>query len=167
MDGVAATRVITADAFSTSPDRPVKVLVLTTYHVDEAVYGALRAGASGFLLKDAAPTELIQAVRVVAAGDAWLDPTVARGLLAEFAARPEPAARTPAELSQLTPREREVLVQIAHGLSNAEVASALFIGEGTVKTHLGRVLTKLGLRDRAQAVATAYRSGLMTLPPQP
>jgi len=160
-DGVEATRRITADGFSHGCDHPVKVLILTTYHVDEAVYSALRAGASGFLLKDAAPTELVAAVRAVAAGEAWLHPAVARNLLAEFAARPESRLPAPAELKQLTAREREVLVLVAHGLSNTEIASQLYVGEATVKTHFGRVLMKLGLRDRAQAVATAYQSGLV------
>lgn len=137
------------------------MLVLTTYNVDEAVYSALRAGASGFLLKDAAPEELIQAIHAVAAGGAWLDPAVTPRLLEEFAARPESPSPTPVEMQQLTPREREVLVLTAHGLSNSEIASHLFIGEATVKTHLGRVLMKLGLRDRAQAVTAAFQSGLV------
>ncbi|MBO3103496.1 response regulator [Cellulomonas fengjieae] len=157
MDGVEATRALVEDG-----DGVVRVLVLTTYHVDDAVYAALRAGASGFLLKDAAPESLIAAVRAVADGDAWLDPVVAKGLLAEFAARPDPLRRSPGDLARLTPREREVLVLVAHGLSNTEIASRLFIGEATVKTHLGRVMVKLGLRDRAQAVAIAYRSGLVS-----
>jgi DNA-binding NarL/FixJ family response regulator len=160
-DGVEATRQITADGFSEHPDDPVKVLVLTTYHVDETVYAALRAGASGFLLKDAAPQDLAAAVRAVAAGEAWLDPAVARGLLREFAARPDTTGPTPDELRRLTAREREVLVLVAHGLSNAEISARLVVGEATVKTHLGRVLLKLGLRDRAQAVAAAYQSGLV------
>jgi DNA-binding NarL/FixJ family response regulator len=161
MDGVEATRLATADTFAADRDRPVKVLVLTTYNADETVYAALRAGASGFLLKDAAPAELVAAVRAVAAGDGWLDPSVTRAMLHEFAARPQPCVRTPAELARLTPREREVLVLVAHGLSNTEIAGRLFIGEGTVKTHLGRILVKLSLRDRAQAVATAYQTGLV------
>ncbi|WP_233558716.1 response regulator [Micromonospora radicis] len=155
VDGVAATRAIAAD------DTGVRVLVLTTYHVDDAVRAALRAGASGFLLKDAVPAELTMAVRAVAAGEAWLDPAVTRSLLTEFAAlgaQPGPAA---AELARLTDRERQVLVQMAYGLSNAEIAARLHIGDATVKTHVGRVLMKLGLRDRAQAVAAAYRGGLM------
>ncbi|MFI7025995.1 response regulator [Micromonospora sp. NPDC049900] len=154
-DGVAATRQITADAAE------VRVLVLTTYHVDDAVRAALRAGASGFLLKDAVPDELTMAVRAVAAGEAWLDPAVTRTLLTEFAALGEHRAPTTAELDRLTDRERQVLVQMAHGLSNAEIAARLHIGDATVKTHVGRVLMKLGLRDRAQAVAAAYRGGLM------
>jgi DNA-binding NarL/FixJ family response regulator len=161
VDGVEATRRITADGFSGSADGPITVLILTTYHVDDAVYSALRAGASGFLLKDAAPTELVAAVRAVAAGEAWLDPAVARGLITEFAARPERNLPTPAELRQLTPRETEVLVLVAHGLSNTEIAAHLVVGEATVKTHFGRVLMKLGLRDRAHAVVAAYQSGLV------
>lgn len=162
MDGVEATRRITADGFSADPDTPIKVLILTTYHADSAVYAALRAGASGFLLKDAAPEELLSAVRVVASGEAWLHPAVARGLLAEFAARPEPRAPDPEMMSRLTAREREVLTLVAGGLSNAEIAEQLVVGQVTVKTHFGRVLMKLGLRDRAQAVVAAYESGLVT-----
>jgi DNA-binding NarL/FixJ family response regulator len=160
-DGVEATRRIAGDTFSADPDRPVKVLVLTTYNVDETVYAALRAGASGFLLKHAAPAELVGAVRAVAAGDGWLDPAITRQLIGEFAARPQTQVPTPAELDQLTARECEVLVLVAHGLSNAEIADWLVIGEGTVKTHFGRILMKLGIRDRAQAVATAYQTGLV------
>jgi DNA-binding NarL/FixJ family response regulator len=160
-DGVEATERITGDTFSRDPDRPVKVLILTTYNIDETVYAAIRAGASGFLLKHAAPAELVRAVEMVAAGDGWLDPAVTGRLLREFAARPESTMPSPAELAQLTPREREVLVFVAHGFSNAEIAERLFIGEGTVKTHLGRILMKLGLRDRAQAVAAAYQCGLV------
>jgi DNA-binding NarL/FixJ family response regulator len=138
----------------------VRVLILTTYHVDDAVHGALRAGASGFLLKDAVPAELVMAIRAVAAGEAWLDPAVAQGLLADFVARPTPVA-TPAAMRGLTEREREVLVLAARGLSNEEIAATLVIGEATVKTHLGRVLMKLGVRDRTQAVVAAYQSGLV------
>ncbi|WFE26865.1 response regulator transcription factor [Solwaraspora sp. WMMD791] len=161
MDGVAATREITSDDFAADPDRPVRVIILTTYHVDETVYAALRAGASGFLLKDAAPAELALAVRAATAGEAWLDPAVARTLIDDLTARPEPSIGVPGRLSALTGRERDVLVLVAHGLSNAEVARRLLVGEATVKTHLGRVLIKLGLRDRAQAVALAYQSGLV------
>ena len=161
VDGVEATRQIAADGFSKNADRQVKVLILTTYHADETVYAALRAGASGFLLKDAAPEELTQAVQAVAGGEAWLHPAVARRLLDEFAARPDPHTPTPAEMQQLTAREREVLVLVAHGLSNGEIAVRLFVGEATVKTHLARVFVKLGLRDRAQAVVAAFQSGLV------
>jgi DNA-binding NarL/FixJ family response regulator len=161
MDGVEATRRVTSDSFSRHPDRTVKVLILTTYNLDETVYAALRAGASGFLLKEAVPAELARAVRAIAAGDGWLDPAITLGLLKEFAARPDSHLPTPAQLEQITPREREVLALIAYGLSNAEVAERLFISEGTVKTHYGRTLMKLGLRDRAQAVAVAYHTGLV------
>jgi DNA-binding NarL/FixJ family response regulator len=160
VDGVEATRSI-VDAAATDDATVVKVLILTTYHVGDAVYAALRAGASGFLLKDAAPDELVAAIRAVANGEAWLDPAVARGLLTEFAARPDPLRRTPDELRQLTPREQEVLVLVAHGLSNTEIATRLVVGEATVKTHISRVMMKLGLRDRAQAVVVAYQSGLV------
>ena len=163
LDGVAATRRI-VDELGGPPAaaRPVGVLILTAYHDDDTVYAALRAGAAGFVLKDAAPAELVSAVRAVADGDAWLHPNVARRLLDEFARRSDPTSPTPAELASLTPREREVLAAVAHGLSNSEVAAHLVVTEATVKTHLGRVLMKLGLRDRAQAVATAYRTGLVT-----
>jgi DNA-binding NarL/FixJ family response regulator len=161
VDGVEATRQITRDDFSQQTDRPVKVLILTTYHVDETVYAALRAGASGFLLKDAVPQELVTAIRAIAAGEAWLGPAVARRLLSEFAARPDPRVPTPVEMQALTPREREVLILVAHGLSNSEIADRLVVGDATVKTHLGRVLIKLGLRDRAQAIAAAFHSGLV------
>ncbi|MEU6819674.1 response regulator transcription factor [Streptomyces atriruber] len=160
-DGVEATRRITADRFSADPDRPIKVLMLTTYHLSESVYAALRAGASGFLLKDVVPAELVRSVHAVAAGGGWLHPAVTRELLREFVARPDSGVRTPGEMERLTPREREVLAMVAHGMSNAEVAERLVIGEATVKTHFGRVMTKLGLRDRAQAVAVAYQSGLV------
>jgi DNA-binding NarL/FixJ family response regulator len=159
MDGVEATRLITDDDFSVST--PVKVLILTTYNVDEVVYGALRAGASGFLLKDAAPSELVAALQALARGDGWLAPAVTAGLLREFAARPGRKPGRPAELERLTAREREVLALVAHGLSNLEIAEHLVVSEATVKTHLGRVITKLGLRDRAQAVVIAYQSGLV------
>lgn len=161
MDGIEATRAITADAFSADPDRPVKVLVLTTYNVDDTVLAAIRAGASGFLLKDSHPADFVRAIRAVAAGDGWLDPAITRCLLTDFATRPEPALRTPAELSQLTARETEVLVHVAHGLSNCEIADRMVVSEATVKTHLGRILVKLGLRDRLQAAVAAYQSGLV------
>lgn len=160
MDGVEITRrIVAATSHDGAPS--VKVLVLTTFHVDEAVYAALRAGASGFILKDAAPNELVAAVRALAAGEAWLDPAVARQLIDEFAARPETGLPTPAELQSLTNREREVLVLMAHGLSNAEISDHLVIGEGTTKTHVSRIFAKLGFRDRAQAVSTAYKCGLI------
>jgi DNA-binding NarL/FixJ family response regulator len=173
-DGVTATGRITGDACRETtgdpsgrdPGRPVRVLILTTYHIEDTVYAALRAGAAGFLLKDAAPAELAGAIRAIAAGGGWLHPTVARGLLAEFAARPEAGPGNPAALQHLTRRERDILVHVAQGLSNSDIATRLTISEGTVKTHLGRVLTKLGLRDRAQAVVVAYESGLVTPRPR-
>ncbi len=154
MDGIEATRRIT------SLDPGAKVLILTTFDLDEYVYEALRAGASGFLLKDRPPEELVAAVRIVAAGEALLAPSVTRRLIAEFASRPE-QVRAPEGLDELTEREREVLVLMAEGASNAEIARRLFVAETTVKTHVGHVLRKLGLRDRAQAVVLAYESGLV------
>ncbi|HET7235783.1 MAG TPA: response regulator transcription factor [Actinomycetota bacterium] len=154
MDGIEATRRLSV------ADPPARVLILTTFDLDEYVYEALRAGASGFLLKDRPSEELVAAVRVIAAGEALLAPSVTRRLIEEFAKRPG-AAGPPAGLDELTPREREVLVLMAHGLSNTEIATSLFVAETTVKTHVGRVLQKLRLRDRAQAVVLAYESGLV------
>ncbi|MEU1780880.1 MULTISPECIES: response regulator transcription factor [Streptomyces] len=161
MDGLEAARQIL------DPPRGVihrpKVLMLTTFDVDDYVYEALRAGASGFLLKDAPPADLISAVRVVAAGEALLAPSVTRRLIADFAKRPAPRRRSgTARPGGLTPRETEVLELIARGLSNQEIADRLVLAEQTVKTHVGRVLGKLSLRDRAQAVIFAYESGLVT-----
>jgi DNA-binding NarL/FixJ family response regulator len=158
MDGLEATRRIVA------LDRAegVRVLVLTTFDLDEYVYQALRAGASGFLLKDTPPADLLAAIRVVAAGDALLAPRVTRRLIAEFARRPEPSAVTPAALAALTDREREVLALVARGLSNAEIAELLVVSGATAKTHVSRVLAKLGARDRAQLVMLAYETGLVT-----
>ncbi len=153
-DGIEATRRIT-ELHPTA-----RILILTTFDLDEYVYEALRAGASGFLLKDRPSEELVAAVRVVAAGDALLAPSVTRRLIEEFAKRTP--VRSAAALGELTDREREVLVLIARGLSNAEIARSLFVAETTVKTHVGRVLQKLRLRDRAQAVVLAYESGLVT-----
>jgi DNA-binding NarL/FixJ family response regulator len=156
MDGIEATRRLAADG----DDRP-RVLMLTTFDLDEYVYDALRSGASGFLLKDVAAERLFDAVRVVAAGDALLAPAVTRRLIGEFARmRPRPAA-PPERLRELTPRETEVLRLVAEGLSNGEIAKRLVVSEETVKTHVSRVLMKLGLRDRTQAVVTAYESGLV------
>jgi DNA-binding NarL/FixJ family response regulator len=140
----------------------VRVLVLTIFDLDEYVYSALRAGASGFLLKDTPPADLLAAIRVVAAGDALLAPSVTRRLIAEFARRPEPSAVTPAELATLTDREREVLALVARGLSNAEIAELLVVSAATAKTHVSRVLAKLQARDRAQLVMLAYETGLVT-----
>jgi DNA-binding NarL/FixJ family response regulator len=155
LDGIAATRQLT-DRHDT------RVLVLTTYDLDEYVYDALQAGASGFLLKDTPPEQLAAGIRAVAAGEALLAPTVTRRLIEEFA-RVGPAQRTrPAALDELTPRELEVLRLLARGLSNAEIAASLVLGDTTVKTHVTHVLGKLGLRDRVQAVVLAYESGLVT-----
>ncbi|MEV3853220.1 response regulator transcription factor [Streptomyces sp. NPDC050095] len=160
MDGLAATREL-LDPPPGVVHRP-KVLMLTTFDVDDYVYAALRAGASGFLLKDAPPADLISAVRVVAAGEALLAPTVTKRLIEDFArTRPTRRDRSP-QLNGLTPRELEVLELIARGLSNQEIAQKLVLAEQTVKTHIGRVLAKLGLRDRAQAVIFAYESGLVS-----
>jgi DNA-binding NarL/FixJ family response regulator len=157
MDGLEATRRLLAPA----RDRP-KVLILTTFDLDDYVYEALRAGASGFLLKDAPADELVHAVRVVAAGEALLAPSVTRRLIAEFAARPRRDRPRPTELNALTPRETDVLRLIARGRSNTEIAADLVVAEQTVKTHIGRILGKLALRDRAQAVVFAYETGLIT-----
>jgi DNA-binding NarL/FixJ family response regulator len=161
MDGVEATRWITSDEVAESTGGTTAVLVVTTYLVDEAVYACLRAGASGFVLKDAAPAELVSAIRTVAEGESWLDPAVAALLIREFAHRPESALPPSSAVGHLTAREREVLVLMAHGLGNAEIAGHLVIEVGTVKTHVSRVLMKLGAHDRAQAVAVAYRSRLV------
>lgn len=160
MDGLAAARAL-LDPPVGVVHRP-KVLMLTTFDVDDYVYEALRAGASGFLLKDAPPADLISAVRVVAAGEALLAPSVTRRLIADFAQqRPAPRRNRSLRLKGLTPRETEVLELIARGLSNQEIAGRLVLAEQTVKTHIGRVLAKLQLRDRAQAVIFAYESGLV------
>jgi DNA-binding NarL/FixJ family response regulator len=152
-DGITATRAVVAGTAA-------RVLVLTTFDSDDYLFSALEAGASGFLLKNAEPEELVAAVRVVAAGGALLAPAVTRRVIERFAARPARATRSDLH-EQLTAREREVLVLVARGLSNTEIAEALVLGEATVKTHLGRVLAKLGLRDRVQAVVHAYESGLV------
>ena len=155
LDGIEATRQICAD-----PDNATSVLMLTTFDLDEYVYAAIRAGASGFLLKDAPPDDLIHAIRVVAGGDALLAPSVTRRLIEEFAARTAPETQ-PDGMDELTERELEVLKSLAAGLSNAEIAEALFVSEATVKTHVSHILTKLDLRDRVQAVVAAYESGLV------
>ncbi|MDR0346455.1 MAG: response regulator transcription factor [Nocardiopsaceae bacterium] len=155
LDGLQATRAISA-----LPDPP-KVLVLTTFDLDDYVYEALRAGASGFLLKDASARELAEAVRLVAAGDALLAPGVTRRLIAEFARLGAPRSPGRQQLDGLTERESEVLALVARGLSNAEIAGQLVVAEQTVKTHVSRILMKLGLRDRTQAVVLAYETGLV------
>lgn len=155
MDGLEATRLISSESSE------IKVIVLTTFDIDEYVYGALRAGASGFLLKDAPADDLVAAIRVVAGGDALLAPSVTRRIIERFAAGPDPN-RTVEGLDDLTDRETEVLRLVARGLSNSEIAEELFVSEATVKTHVSHVLTKLGIRDRVQAVVAAYESGLIT-----
>lgn len=164
VDGVAATQAVIDEGLTTRDGQPVGVIMLTTYHIDEAVYAALRAGASGFLLKDAASTEIVNAIRAVVAGEAWLDPAVARRLIDEFAARPQQRMSISREIASLTPREREVVILLARGLSNAEVATELGISEATVKTHLAHLMTKLGVREKAQVVAAAYQTGLVQPP---
>jgi RNA polymerase sigma factor (sigma-70 family) len=154
MDGLAATRKITEST-------EVKVLVLTTFDVDEYVYEALRNGASGFLLKDTEPVELLHALRVVHSGEALLAPTVTRRMIEDFVSRPEQRKVNPAVLRELTEREREVLALVAGGLSNEEIANQLVISPATARTHVSRILTKLHARDRAQLVVLAYESGLV------
>ncbi|MEW2328644.1 response regulator transcription factor [Micromonospora chersina] len=157
MDGIEATRRICRDPATAG----TRVVILTTFDLDEYVYGALRAGASAFLLKDTPPADLLAGIRVVAAGEGLLAPTVTRRLIDEFARRPEPARPLPRRLEGVTEREREVLALIARGLSNAELAEQLGLSLATVKTHVGRLLTKLAVRDRAQLVIVAYETGLV------
>ncbi len=157
LDGIEATRRIRDQSGGDGP----RVLVLTTFDLDEHVYDALRAGASGFLLKDVKAAQLADAVRTIAAGDALIAPSITKRLVAEFANRPTELER-PRQLDELTPREHEVLELVARGLSNAEIAGQLVVGEATVKTHVTRILSKLSLRDRVQAVVLAYESGLVT-----
>jgi DNA-binding NarL/FixJ family response regulator len=155
MDGIEATGRIVGEA-----DLPSRVVILTTFERDDYIFEALRAGASGFLLKNAPPDELVHAVRVVAAGDALLAPSVTRQVIEEYARRPTPRSNDTA-IDRLTEREREVLKLLATGKSNSELATDLYVAEGTIKTHVSNVLTKLGLRDRMQAVVFAYESGLV------
>jgi DNA-binding NarL/FixJ family response regulator len=157
MDGIEATGLITAAAGAT------RVLILTTFDDDEYIYGALRAGASGFLVKDMALDDILGAIRVVAAGDALIAPSVTRRLIAEFAARPEPAPH-PRPVGNITQREREVLTLVGRGMSNSEIAAHLYISVATAKAHVARLLTKLEARDRVQLVITAYEIGLVTPP---
>jgi len=155
LDGVEATRILAAE------DRTTKILILTTFDIDEYVIEAIRAGASGFLLKDALPDELVHAVRVVAAGDALLAPSVTRRMIARFATQKPRSTASSGRLAELTDREREVLVLIGLGRSNGEIATELFIAEQTVKTHVGKILAKVGARDRVQAVIFAYDTGIV------
>jgi len=176
MDGLEATRLITGTApgarsagsdpvtprsAGSGPAAPPKVVILTTFDLDDYVYEALRAGASGFLLKDSPRHDLIAAVRAAAAGDALLAPSVTRRLIEQFARRPPETSPSPSRLASLTARERDVLLLLARGRSNAEIAMGLFVSEATVKTHVGNLLAKLGLRDRVQAVILAYETGLV------
>jgi DNA-binding NarL/FixJ family response regulator len=159
MNGIEATARICADT-------DARVLMLTTFDLDEYVYAALRAGASGFVLKDIPPTELLEAIRVVAGGDALLSPRVTRRLITAFARSPGPVPVPAGDLDTVTDREREVLVLVARGLSNAEIATQLTLSPATVKTHVGRILTKLDVRDRAQLIIVAYETGLITPAPR-
>ncbi|HZT67954.1 MAG TPA: response regulator transcription factor [Acidimicrobiales bacterium] len=156
-DGIEATRRIAAEEDLAG----VKVVILTTFESDEYVYEAIRAGASGFLVKDTDPAELVQAVRVVARGEALLSPSVTRRLITDIASRPSTAPTLPRQLSQVTAREREVLILVAEGLSNDEIAARLYLSPLTAKTHVSRLMTKLDARDRAQLVVIAYESGLV------
>lgn len=156
LDGIAATQRITKEERLAS----TRVLVLTTFDLDQYVYDALRAGASGFLLKDTAPQQLLDGIRVVAAGDALIAPRITRRLISEFTARPDAASDT--VLAELTHRERDVLVEVASGRNNAEIAERLFISPLTAKTHVSRIMTKLAARDRTQLVVIAYETGLVT-----
>ncbi|MEO1065372.1 MAG: response regulator transcription factor [Actinomycetota bacterium] len=157
VDGIEATRRITADPACGD----VKILILTTFDLDDHVYDALRAGASGFLLKDTDPPDLLDALRVVARGDALIAPAITRRLIAEFAARPDVERPSPERLDALTDREREVMAEVARGLNNAEIGAELLMSPATAKTHVSRAMIKLGLRDRAQMVAMAYETGLV------
>jgi len=155
LNGVEATRTLVAEG------HPARVIILTTFDLDEYAHQALRAGASGFLLKDAPPTDLLSAIRAVASGDAVIAPSTTRRLLATIADRLAPVHEPDPRLTELTPREHEVLLTVARGLSNAEIADKLVLSEATVKTHVGRILTKLELRDRVQIVVYAYDHGLV------
>jgi DNA-binding NarL/FixJ family response regulator len=161
IDGIEATRRIVA-AWPPPADGLPRVIILTTFDLDEYVYAALTAGASGFLLKDVTPEHLVAAVQLVRTGDALLAPSITRRLVERFASAPAVTQAPPADMSVLTPRELEVLGLVAHGMSNTEIAASLVLSEATVKTHVARILTKLGLRDRVQAVVLAYESGLIS-----
>jgi DNA-binding NarL/FixJ family response regulator len=163
LDGIEATRrIIAAGRAGAAP----RVLILTTFDLDEYVFGALRAGASGFMLKERPPEELLSAIRVIAAGDALLAPNVTRRLIAHFACQPDPLRTPPQALEPLTAREREVLALIANGLSNTEIGDQLAMSVATAKTHISRILAKLGARDRAQLVVIAFQAGLVKVHPR-
>lgn len=162
LDGVAATKLLTEERAESTNEPVTKILVLTTFNEDEAVYNALRAGASGFLLKYAAPADLVSAVRSVAAGDGWIDPSVAVKVIDALARRPRNGQQADDLVRCLTARETEVLILMARGLSNQEIKASLFLSEATVKTHVARIIMKTGSRDRTQAVVLAFRSGLVT-----
>lgn len=156
LDGIEATRRIFSEGVES------KVIVLTTFDLDEYVHEALRAGAGGFLLKDTRPADLLEAIRIVHAGEALLDPAITRKLIEEFVKRPAPSDAVPADLDVLTPREQEVLALVARGMSNAEIAEELVLSAATAKTHVSRIMMKLHARDRAQLVVLAYETGLVT-----
>ena len=160
LDGIGATREIMAETAADAAGP--RILILTTFDLDEYVFDALQAGATGFLLKDTPPETLVEGLRVVAAGDALLSPTVTRRLIEQFSKQPSLAAPDPTVFGELTDREHDVLLCIARGLSNAEISESLFVSEATVKTHVSRVLAKLSVRDRVQAVVLAYENGLVT-----
>ncbi|MGH3782376.1 MAG: response regulator [Pseudonocardiaceae bacterium] len=162
-DGIATARIVIDEGLTAQNGQPIKIIILTTFDHDEYIYAALRAGVSGFLLKDADSTEITTAIRAVAAGNAWLNPSAAR-LLGKFASQFAEQMPTPTQMSQLTDREREVLIHIARGQTNAEVAEKLSINETTVRTYVSHVITKLKVREKAQAVAAAYRHGLVKPP---
>jgi DNA-binding NarL/FixJ family response regulator len=164
-DGIATACTVIDEGLTAQNDQPVKVIILTTFDHDEYVYDSLRAGVSGFLLKDADPTEITTAIRAVAAGNAWLNPSITARLLGEFASQSAQHMPTPAQMSQLTDRERKVLIHLSRGQTNAEVAEKLAINEATVRTYVSHVITKLKVREKAQAVAAAYRYGLVKPPP--
>lgn len=161
MDGVAATRILTSEEFRLNGAGAIPVLILTTFNDEEAVHAALRAGASGFLLKNSAPKILAAAIRALSKGAGWLDPNVTKGLLEEFSSRPGPLIPRTAEFHDLTRREMEVLAAIASGMNNSQIAEKFFLSEATVKTHVHRILMKLGVADRSQAVVAAFRWGLV------
>lgn len=161
IDGVEATRILTSTGYREAHGDPPEILILTTFSDDTAVRDAVRAGAAGYLLKNVAPSVLPQAIKAIAQGNGWLDPTVTRALLQELASRAHSSLPTAAEVQQLTRREREVLAAMANGQTNSQIATEMFLSEATVKTHVHRIFLKLGITDRAQAVSIAFRTGLV------